>query len=183
MRRIKRWFSSYATVLAKRDVRLLFSGLIVSASGSWAYNVGLLAFVYGRTHSLAWVGAAGFVRFVPALLLSAYAGVVAERLERVRLMVSADLLCAVWQAGLAVVALSHGPVALALCFSALTASTAVVYSPSVSATIPNLVGEADLVAANALNATIENLTIILARRLGHCCCWQAPQRLSSSPMP
>ncbi len=166
MQRTERWFSSYATVLAKRDVRLLFSGLIVSASGSWAYNVGLLAFVYGRTHSLAWVGAAGFVRFVPALLLSAYAGVVAERLERVRLMVSADVLCAIWQAGLAVVALSHGPVAVALCFSALTSSTAVVYSPSVSATIPNLVDEADLVAANALNATIENLTIISGPAIG-----------------
>ncbi len=166
IRRVRSGFSSYENVLAKRDVRLLFAGLTVSATGSWAYNVGLLAFVYGRTHSLAWVGAAGFVRFVPALLLSAYAGVVAERLERVRLMARADLLCAAWQSGLAVVALSGGPVALALAFSALSAATSVVYSPSVSATIPSLVGEADLVAANALNATIDNLTVISGPAVG-----------------
>jgi CRP-like cAMP-binding protein/predicted MFS family arabinose efflux permease len=166
MRRVKSWFTSYANVLTKRDVRLLFIGQIVSASGSWAYNVGLLAFVYGRTHSLAWVGAAGFVRFVPSLLLSAYSGVVAERLERVRLMVGADLLCTLWQVGLVAVALAHGPVALALCFSALTSASGVVYSPSVTATIPDLVDEADLVAANALNATIQNLTIISGPAIG-----------------
>lgn len=166
MRRAKSWFASYGNVLTTRDVRLLFIGQIVSASGSWAYNVGLVAFVYERTHSLAWVGAAGFVRFVPSLLLSAYSGVVAERLERVRLMVGADLLCTLWQAGLVVVAIAHGPVAVALCFSALTSATGTVYSPSVTATIPDLVDEDDLVAANALNATIQNLTIISGPAIG-----------------
>ena len=48
MRHVKNWFSSYGAVLALRDVRLLFSGLIVSATGSWAYNVALLALVYQR---------------------------------------------------------------------------------------------------------------------------------------
>lgn len=166
MRPLKSWFASYANVLGKRDVRLLFTSQLVSASGSWAYNVGLLAFVYARTHSLAWVGAAGFVRFVPSLLLSAYSGVVAERLERIRLMVNVNWLCTLWQAGLVAVAVAHGPVALALCFSALTSATAVVYNPSVSATIPNLVDEDDLVAANALNATIDNLTIISGPAIG-----------------
>ncbi|MGH2842078.1 MAG: MFS transporter [Solirubrobacteraceae bacterium] len=166
MKRVRGWFSSYENVLAKRDVRLLFSGLIISATGSWAYNVGLLAFVFARTHSLAWVGAAGFVRFVPALLLSAYGGVVAERLERVRLMVRLDLLCALWQTGLVVVVATRGPVAAALVFSALSAGTGVAYSPAVGATIPDLVGEADLVAANALNSTIDNLTIILGPAVG-----------------
>ena len=42
----------------------------------WAYNAAPLALVYTRTQSLAWVGAAGFVRFVPSLLLSSYTGIV-----------------------------------------------------------------------------------------------------------
>ncbi|HLW96810.1 MAG TPA: MFS transporter [Solirubrobacteraceae bacterium] len=160
------WFDGYRSALSSRDLRLLFGGLIVSATGSWAYNVALLAFVFERTHSLGWVGASGLIRFVPVLVLSAYGGVIAERMERVRLMLSADLLCALWQGCLAVVAATGGPVALALVLVALTASTNVVYSPAVAATIPSVVGEDDLVAANALNGTIDNLVVIAGPAVG-----------------
>lgn len=160
------WLAGYRSVLAKHDVRLLFSGLLISSTGSWAYNVGLLAFVFDRTHSLGWVGAAGLVRFVPQLLLSIYGGVVAERYERIRLMISSDLLCALWQAALAVVAALNGPPAVALVFTALTSASGVVYSPSVAATIPSLVDEDDLTAANALNSTIDELVVIVGPAVG-----------------
>jgi MFS family permease len=161
-----RWFAGYRAALRSRDLRLLLSGLAVSATGSWAYNVGLLAYVYQRTHSLGWVGAAGLARFVPQLLLSAYGGVIAERTERVRLMVIAATTCAVWQVGLTLVALTAAPVVLALVFSALTAATICVEPPSVAATIPAVVDEDHLVAANALNSTIENLVIISGPAVG-----------------
>ena len=161
-----KWLGRYRSALAHRDLRLLLGSLVVSATGSWAYNVALLAFAFEQTHSLAWVGAAGTVRFVTALLLSTYAGVVAERRERIRLMVSADWLCAVWQVGLALVAAADGPVALALVFAALTSGTNVVYEPAVAATIPSLVEEDDLVAANALNGTIYSLVIVTGPAVG-----------------
>jgi MFS family permease len=160
------WFEGYRSALASRDLRLLFGGLVVSATGSWAYNVALLAFVFDRTHSLGWVGASGLVRFVPALLLSTYGGVIAERTERVRLMIGADVLCAVWQSGLAIVAATGAPVVLALALVVLTSATNVVYNPAVAATIPSVVGEDDLVAANALNGTIDNLVVILGPAVG-----------------
>jgi hypothetical protein len=165
-KRIADWFGGYRSALAQRDLRLLFGGLVVSATGSWAYNVALLAFVYERTHSLTWVGLAGLGRFVPALLLSTYGGVIAERTERIRLMIGADLLCAVWQVGLMIVAAANGPAAVAILFAALTSATNVVYNPSVAATIPSLVSEDDLVAANALNGTIENLVVIAGPAIG-----------------
>ena len=165
-RRLDKWFGRYRSALAHRDLRLLLGSLVISATGSWAYNVGLLAFVYERTHSLVWVGAAGTVRFVTALLLSTYAGVVAERTERIRLMVAADWLCAAWQVGLALVAAADGPVALAFVFTALTSGTNVVYEPAVAATIPSLVEEDDLVAANALNGTIYSLVVVTGPAVG-----------------
>ena len=164
--RIAGWLAEYRSVLAKRDVKLLFSGLLISTTGNWAYNVGLLAFIFDRTHSLGWVGAAGLVRFVPQLLLSIYGGVIAERYERIRLMVSSDLLCALWQAGLAVVAAANGPPAVALVFTALTSASGVVYQPSVAATIPSLVDEDHLTAANALNSTIDELVVIAGPAVG-----------------
>jgi hypothetical protein len=73
------WLTGYRSVLGKHDVRALFGALLISTTGSWAYNVALLAFVFDRTHSLGWVGAAGFARFVPQLVFSVYGGVLAER--------------------------------------------------------------------------------------------------------
>ena len=164
--RVAEWFSGYRSTLAVRDVRLMFGGLVISATGSWAYNVALLAFVFDRTHSLGWVGAAGLVRFLPALALSAYGGVIAERTERVRLMLGADLLCALWQGGLALTAATGGPVAVALAFTVLTSASNVVYAPAVAATIPALVSEDDLVAANALSGMIDNLVVIAGPGVG-----------------
>src|SRR3954447_5689216 len=99
-RRLAAWLGGYRSALAQRDLKLLFTGLVISATGTWAYNVALLAFVFDRTHSLGWVGAAGLARFIPQLLLSAYGGVLAERTERVRLMVRRGWLCGVLQAAM-----------------------------------------------------------------------------------
>jgi MFS family permease len=165
-RRIAGWFAGYRSALAHRDVRLLFGGLVTSATGTWAYNVALLAFVFDRTHSLGWVAASGLARFLPALLFSAYGGVVAERFERIRVMVTSDLSCALWQVGLTLLAALNGPVALALVFAALTSVSSVVYNPAVAATIPSIVDEDDLVAANALNGTIDNLVVVAGPGIG-----------------
>jgi len=164
--RLDRWFGSYRAALGNRDLRRLLGALLVSSTGSWAYNVALLAYVYDRTHSLGWVGAAGLVRFIPALTLSAYGGVIAERTNRIRLMVGADLVCALWQGLLALVAATGGAPWMALLLAGLTAATNIVYSPAVAATIPAVVDEDNLVAANALNGTIDNVVVVLGPALG-----------------
>ncbi len=166
IRRGRSWFASYGDVLAIRDVRLLFGGLLVSATGSWAYSTALVAFVYARTHSLAWVAAAGLVRMLPQLLLSSYAGVLVDRSDRFRLLVVTNTFSLVWQCGLAVVALAHAPVALALLFAALCSTSAAFEMPAVTASVPTLVPEGELVAANALQSTIDNLVVILGPAIG-----------------
>ncbi len=157
---------SYRSALEHRDLRLLLGGLAVSATGNWAYKVGLLAFVFDRTHSLTWVAAATLARYIPSLLLGIYGGVIAERVQRIRLMAWSDRLCALWQAGLAITVATHGPVLLALVLAALTSASNVVYSPAVAAAIPSLVGEDDLVAANAMKGTIDSLVVIAGPAIG-----------------
>jgi MFS family permease len=152
--------------LQHRDLRLMFGGLAVSASGSWAYNVALIVYAYQETHSAAWVAAATVGRFVPTLLTQSYAGVVAERFERVRVMVTADLLCTAFMTVVAVLASMHAPVLLVLVFAALTSVTAGVYPPAVTAMIPQVAGEEDLAAANALNGTVDNLAVIAGPAIG-----------------
>src|SRR5436190_14647573 len=158
--------SEYRAALGRRDLRLLFGGLLISATGNWAYSVALLAYVFDKTHSLTWVAGAGLARFIPSLLLGAYAGVVAERFERVRVMVSSDLLCVAFQALLAVVAFADGPPGVVVALAALTAIANLPYNPAVAAMIPQIAHEDELAAANALNGTIENLTVITGPAIG-----------------
>lgn len=151
----------YRSLFANRDYRLLFSGLTISMSGSWAYNVALVVFVFNATHSPAWVAAASMTRFLTALVTSPIGGLIADRVERVRLMVTLDSLALTFQTALAVVAWLNGPVALAIALAALTSVSTSSYDPAARATTPAVVGEEHLAAANSAQSAVENLSIIV----------------------
>lgn len=154
------------TSLRHRDFRLLMVAFTGSATGSWAYNVALVVWIFDETGSAAWVGASTVVRFVPALLFSAYGGVIAERYERVRLMVVIDLASTAIMIGLAVLTALHAPVALVIAVAALTSTLSTAYQPAAAALTPQLVGEKDLGSANALRNTIDNLAVIVGPAIG-----------------
>ena len=158
--------SGYRSALRHRDLRLLLGGQVISMTGTWAFNVALLVYVYERTHSLGWVGAAATLRVLPGFVLSPYGGVIAERFERRRLMIVTNLVCSFWQACLTVVALAHGSAVLAILLAVLTVASSCAYDPAVAATLPDAAGESDLPAANALVHTIENLVLLAGPALG-----------------
>jgi CRP-like cAMP-binding protein/predicted MFS family arabinose efflux permease len=154
------------TSLRHRDFRLLMEATAISVACSWAYNVALTVWIFNETGSAAWVGAATIGRFVPALLFSAYAGVIAERFERVRLMVVLDLASTVVMLVLALETAVHAPVALAILTAAITSTMGTVYEPAATALTPQVVGERDLGSANALRNTLENVLIIAGPAIG-----------------
>ncbi len=154
------------SVLRVRDLRMLYSALLISQTGSWAYSVALVTFVFTRTHSVTAVGIASLARFLPQLVLSAYGGVLAERFERVRLMISCDLAAAAAQFGLVAVAAGNGPVWLALVLAGASAVVQVPYAPATAALVPQLAGERELAAANALDGLIQNLVVAVGPALG-----------------
>ena len=158
--------SGLTAPLQHRDYRLLITAFAISCAGSWAYNVALAVFVFEQTQSLSWVGAATIGRFVPALLLGTYGGVLAERFERVRLMAAVDLVSAVWMLLLALVALLDGPVVLAILLAGLASLSSTAYEPAVAAVTPQTVPERDLAAANTLRNMVDNIAIIAGPALG-----------------
>jgi MFS family permease len=151
----------YRALFRNRDYRLLFTGLAISMSGSWAYNVALVVFVFDATHSAAWVAAASMTRFLSALVASPFGGLVADRIERVRLMVTLDTVALVLQSLLAVVAALNGPVVLAIIIAALASVNGTSYDPAARAATPAIVGEEHLAAANSAQSAIENLSVIV----------------------
>jgi predicted MFS family arabinose efflux permease len=156
----------YRSALRSRDLRVLLGSELVSASGSWAYNVALLVLLYDRTHSTAWVAAGAFGRFLPSLLFSAYGGVLADRFERVRLMTWINVIAMLLQLGLAVAAWRAAPAVVAVALASLTSLVTCVYSPAVQALIPEVTAEDDLAAANALAATVDNLVVVAGPAVG-----------------
>jgi len=157
---------SYRNALANRDFRLLATALTQSAMGDWAYNVALVVWVYERTHSAGWVSAATLGRMIPRLIASPYGGVIAERFERVRLMMTADSVRAVLMGVLACAVGLNWPVVAVIAIAATLSVAATVYDPATSAMVPQLLGEDDLAAGNALTETINNVAIIAGPAIG-----------------
>ena len=145
--------ASYRSALRSGDLRRPLGTQLISSSGSWAYNVALMVYLYDRTHSASWVAAGALGRFLPTLACSGYAGVIAERYEQVRLMVRLNLLALVLQLGLALAAWRAAPAAVVIVLAGLTSVVLSPYNPAVAALIPQVVREGQLAAANALNAT------------------------------
>jgi MFS family permease len=139
---------------------------IIDALGSWAYSVVLAVYVFDRTHSTQWLAAVATSRWVVGLLIGSYAGVIADRFERTRVMVVSALSSAAVMAVIAVVVGTNGPVWTLIALSAISAVVASPYRPASGALTPDVVSEKDLVAANSLFSTLESLTVVLGPATG-----------------
>ena len=158
--------SRFRDALRVRDFRLLVAAYLVDALGSWAYSVVLAVYVFDRTHSTQWLAAVGTSRWVVGLLIGSYAGVIADRYERTRVMIVSALSSAVVMAVIAVVVGTNGPIWVLIALTALSAIVASPYRPAAGALTPEVVSEKDLVAANSLFSTLESLTVVLGPAAG-----------------
>jgi CRP-like cAMP-binding protein/predicted MFS family arabinose efflux permease len=152
--------------LGIRAFRRLLAAMAVSIAGDWLYNVALLVFVYESTHSAAWVGATTIVRLVPYVLLGSAGGALADRYDRRSVMVASDIVRGLLMLLLAALAWRSGPVLVALFIAFLSTAAGTPYAPAVSATLPAVVPEDDLAAANTLSTTVEHVAIILGPAAG-----------------
>jgi MFS family permease len=152
--------------LAGRDFRRLLTALAVSQAGDWLYNLALLALVFSRTHSAAWLSLTTAARVLPVVVLGPFGGVLADRYNRKRLMVAADVLRVGVMLALAAVAALGLPVLLAPVLAAATTAAGSVYPSCVAAATPGLVPDADLPGANALRSAVNATCIIVGPGLG-----------------
>ena len=80
--------------LLVRDFRLLWAAGLVSSLGSWLLVLAVPAHVFLVTRSLAASGLTMAAEYLPWLLLGPVAGVLADRWDRRRLMIAADVFLA-----------------------------------------------------------------------------------------
>jgi dTMP kinase len=138
--------ASYSTLLKNRGFRRLFLAQCVSSLGDW---VGVIAIAVFADHiqGATGVGLVMTARVLPGFLVGPLAGVLADRFDRKRLMVVADLA----RAGV-IFSLPFFPnIVYLLVASMVLESLTLIWGPAKDASLPNLVGRAQLTQANSLN--------------------------------
>ena len=149
-----------------RDFRLLWTGGVISALGTWLLVLAIPAHVLLVTGSLRDTGLTLAAQFLPVLVFGPAAGVVTDRWDRRRLMIATSL----FRAGaVAVMLLGVSPGRYWVLYAALIAESSggVLYLPAWQARTPALVGTGTLLSsANSLNALADGAVRLVGGPLG-----------------
>ncbi|HET7568645.1 MAG TPA: MFS transporter [Gaiellaceae bacterium] len=86
--RLQRLNSRTFASMRYRNYRLFFAGQIVSQTGSWMQRIALGWFVLQLTHSPFAVGVMAFSQFLPYMAFGLFAGVITDRMDARRLVIS-----------------------------------------------------------------------------------------------
>jgi MFS family permease len=123
-----------------RDFVLLQAGQLLSAAGSESVGVVYPLLVLGLTNSPAKAGFVAFVRYLPMALLSLPAGILVDRADRKRLMITADVVRAIAAGGL-VAAIAADALAYwqILVVAAVEGSAWALFSPAAGAALRSVV--------------------------------------------
>src|SRR5881396_412418 len=89
--------------LRHRNFRLFWTGQLVSLIGTWMQSVAQGWLMHWLTGSAFMLGLLGFVQFLPVLLFSLWAGVVADRMNKRKLLLITQSCALVQAAALATV--------------------------------------------------------------------------------
>ncbi len=151
--------------LRHRDFALLWVAGLISVAGDYALIAALPLHAYALTGSAAAAGGVFAAVLLPRVLLGSVAGVYVDRWDRKRAMVAADLMRAALLLPLLAV-VSPDLLWLLYLVRAATGMLGLVFDPAESALLPRLVGEEELIAANALNAMNNNLGGLVGPAVG-----------------
>jgi MFS family permease len=149
--------------LRVRNYRLFFSGQVISNIGTWMQRIAQdwLVFKLSGNSPIA-LGIAVALQFTPTLLLSLWAGVLADRVDKRRL-------CILIQSGMAIQALALGLLNVTglvtlwqvylLC--AVLGALSAVDVPARQSFVAEMVGRKQVAAAVALNSSVFNMARIV----------------------
>ena len=157
--------TTWRMLASRRDLRLVLAAGLVSNAGDWILIIGLAYRVYAITGSTVASALTMASSCAPRVLLGAVAGVFADRWDRKRTMITADLLLAV---ALLPLLLVHGAGRVWIVFVVMFAEGAIAqfFSPAEQALVPTLVPDEELVAANALSGQVSNSSRLVGSALG-----------------
>jgi MFS family permease len=158
--------SGYSQLVREnRNFRFLWFGQIVSLLGDWFNLIASASLVATLTQSGVAIGGLFVVRMLAPFLVSPIAGVAADRYNRKRLLIFADLVRAATLGGFLLVRRPE-QVWLLYLLTALQLGMSGFFQPTRNAILPDIVGRHELGAANALTSATWSVMLAFGAALG-----------------
>lgn len=151
-------FASLRSAFSNRNYAIYISGNSISLIGFWMQRLAVSWLTWELTESEFWVGAVAFVEIAPLIIVGPLFGVWADRFDRKKLAVTAQLLMMVQALILFALAFT-GRLTIGSLFVLAMAEGIIHagYQPIRLSIIPNLVRKKDLVSAAAFTAVVFNV--------------------------
>ena len=138
-----------------RNFRLFFTGQLVSQVGNWLTLIAQTLLVFQLTHSGVAVGLLSAAQFGPVLLIGPWAGLVADRSDKRRLLLIVQVIAMAQSFTLAALAFSGHPPVLAVYAVAFVGGVTVAFdNPARRAFVVEMVPEDSITNAVSLNSAL-----------------------------
>jgi MFS family permease len=144
------------SALRHRRFRLIFLGVSLSNVGTWMQNFILPAYLDARTGSAALVGLLVFAQLGPQLVLSIPSGVLADRVDRTRLVLAMQSTMMALSFVLAALAATDRALWTLFVVQLAIGVANTIQAPAFNASLPTLVPREDLPGAVSLNSAMIN---------------------------
>ena len=139
-----------------RDFRRIWFGSFASNIGTWIQNVVLPVYVYARTGRASLVALLIFAQLGPILLLSIPGGVIADRVDRKKFLISMQAVQLFCSLLLALFAANNSPIWMLFLAQLGVGVGNALNIPAWSAMLTSLVPPSDIAGAISLNSTVLN---------------------------
>jgi len=149
------------------NIILLLSAQLVSLFGNQIYNFALGLYVLNKTGSAKTFAAIMICSIIPKIIFGPFAGIIADKVNRKLMLIAADLLSGTC-VFLFLFASQVAGMSLTLIYvtSLILSTFSMFYGVSLSAAIPNLTDDKNLVKINSLSHAISALAQIVGPVLG-----------------
>jgi len=173
MKTLRRVFKAFQY----RDFRLMWFGACTSSIGTWMQIVAQGWLIYRLSHSARLLALDQVLGGLPIFLFSLFTGVIADRVERRKILLASQCV-QMFSASVLTVLVITGAVKVwqIICLSFLSGCAQAFGAPAYSALIPTLVEKEDMPNAIALNSIQFNVAVMLGPALAG----QALARLGES---
>lgn len=162
------WRGPYAfRAFRHRNFALLWTGQLISLTGTWMQGLSLSYVTWTLTHSKELLGTVAAASMLPSLITTLPSGVIADRFSKRRIVIVTQVLLMIQALILAVLAFTHSMQVWHIVVLAAFAGFAnSMDMPTRQAMVIELVGKDDLANAVALNSSMFNLTRIAGPVVG-----------------
>ena len=145
--------------------RNLWYGQVISELGNWVNSIALYALILQLTGSGMAMAAAMMAKLLPMVIISPFAGVVVDRMDRRTVLIASDILRCFTVLCFLIVE-SREDLWLVYALTLLEVALTGFFEPARSAILPSIVKKNHLVTANAISGATWSIMLTLGAALG-----------------